>query len=113
METKFIDIAHLYIGCPVKWARKKGNIKNETFPTGTIVSEIKNSHYCFEVVEGEMKGKKGGIADGLFKHDFVCDDTQENRDLIRHCLAREIELQQLRKENFQRIDNVPSINTKP
>jgi len=78
------------------------------FPMGTIVKHITEHCRCFEVVEGKQKGEKGDIADGLFEYDFVCDDTQENRKLIKQFQDKEDELEYQRQENYKFLDNIPS-----
>lgn len=88
---------------------KRDVYNNETFPTGTIVKPINHEHYCFEVVEGKLKGKKGGIADGL--NGWVCDDTKENRKCIKDYLNNKKEInKQLNintKFNEQLLNNIP------
>lgn len=85
----------------------KSNVHNyETFPIGTIVKHVNEEFACFEVVSGKQKGKKGDIADGL--KGWVCDDTPENRELIKECLNKQKELYKQIKINNQRINNIPA-----
>ena len=79
------------------------------FPMGTIVTPCEGVMVCFEVVEGNLIGKKGGIADGLFKHDFACDDTPINRELIADIIQTEKDLKLALQKNDRRIHSILSV----
>lgn len=93
---------------------KRSVYNNEDFPIGTIVtitddywgkgSNDKNTG--FTVVEGELKGKKGCVADGL--DGWIADDTEENRALIQQCIEHDENLKKQLKQNAKRIDNIPN-----
>lgn len=85
---------------------KRTVYNNETFPIGTIVKHTTGTMVCFEVVEGEMKGMKGGIADGL--EGWVVDDTPENRTAIKELLNEETYLRNRLKTNSEKMQNIPS-----
>jgi hypothetical protein len=71
------------------------------FPIGTIIKPINEQFYCFEVVEGDLIGKKGQIADGIVG--WIADDTEENRILIQRCIEQEENLMKQVKQNSERL----------
>lgn len=77
------------------------------FPIGTIIKPIKEEFHCFEVVEGDLKGEKGGIADGL--DGWIINDTPENRKL---CLEFELDMKKLKRaisKLYEEWDNLPTV----
>jgi hypothetical protein len=75
------------------------------FPIGTIV-KINDPNWEVEVVEGELKGKKGHIADGVER--FIIDDTEENRALIQQYIEHDENLMKQLIQNRDRIENIPN-----
>lgn len=76
-----------------------------TFPLGTIVKLTNDIFNCFEVVEGDLSGKVGAIADGI--DGWLIDDTFENRILtIRH-IEHRLNLDQQMKASYSWADKIP------
>ena len=89
---------------------KRPVYNSEDFPIGTIVKEVKERFYCFEVVSGKLKGKKGQIADGL--NGVVCDNTIKNRKIIKQVLDNDKKLRKAIIANNLVIDKIPSSTIK-
>ena len=75
------------------------------FPIGTIV-KVNDPEWEFEVVEGELIGIKGYIADGM--EGWIVDDTNENRALIQQCIEHGENLTKQLRQNYDRIENIPN-----
>lgn len=85
----------------------KSDISNfhEEFPMGTIITPIVHDHYCFKVVYGKLREKKGQIADGL--DGYIVEDTKKNRETIARVIKKNKELNLAIKKNWKRISNIP------
>lgn len=75
------------------------------FPIGTVV-KVNDPKWEVEVVEGELKGEKGHIADGV--EGWIVDDTEENRTLIQRCIEQEENLKKQIQQNWERLSNIPN-----
>lgn len=72
----------------------KYEVRNRiNFPVGTIVAITDDDNTKFTVVEGELKGEKGCIADGL--KGWLIEDTAENRKLVENFLTRSLHIKLL------------------
>lgn len=69
------------------------------FPVGTIVAitddyyRSSNRNTSFTVVEGELKGEKGCVADGF--EGWLIEDTPENRKLVEDFLTKSFHIKLL------------------
>lgn len=45
METKFNDVAHLYLGCKCKWAERNGNVKKGAVITISDLAWLRNKTF--------------------------------------------------------------------
>lgn len=84
---------------------KRPIYNNIDFPIGTVI-KVNDPKWEVEVVEGELKGEKGHIADGV--EGWIVDDTEENRALIQQCIEHEENLMKQLKQNSERISNIPN-----
>ena len=83
------------------------------FPKGTIVKitddywgkNKSNPNTGFTVIEGELKGKKGCVADGLLG--YLLDDTLENRHLIKVLQDEQENIKFLYEQLQKRWDELP------
>lgn len=93
---------------------KRSVYNNVDFPIGTIVTITddywgngnNNKNTGFTVAEGELKGEKGCVADGL--DGWLVDDIEENRTLIQRYIEQEENLEKQLDQNAERIENIPN-----
>jgi hypothetical protein len=76
------------------------------FPKGTIVKQINEKFYKFEVVEGDLKGEKGDIADGL--SGWLLEDTPENRKILADFLNEKERIEAQIKDLNKRWGDLPA-----
>lgn len=84
------------------------------YPRGTIVKLLdrQHTHYpSFEVVEGPLKGKIGGLADGL--DGWLIEDTVENIRLLKIFENEEMELSILMDAVIKRWEDMPTVEVDP
>ncbi len=85
-----------------------------TFPIGTVVT-ITDDYYgagrtshntSFTVVEGELKGKKGCVANGL--QGWLIDDTPQNRKLIDDFIKKAEHIKILMRNLDSDLEEIPT-----
>lgn len=82
------------------------------FPTGTIVTitddffGVTDRNTSFTVVEGELKGEKGCVADGL--EEWLIEDTPKNRKLVEGFLEKASHIHSLMENLEKEWDLVPT-----
>lgn len=76
-----------------------------SFEQGTIVKVI-DPDWEFEVVEGELKGERGNIADGL--NGWLLEDTTKNRKLFANFKSEIRKLQDALKSENKKWDELPA-----
>lgn len=87
---------------------------DDEFPIGTIVTITddywengnNDKNTGFTVVEGELEGKKGCVANGL--DGWLADDTKANRSLIQQCIEHMKDIKNQLKRNTELIDSIPN-----
>ena len=96
---------------------KRTVINDMIFPIGTII-EITDDYWGekstspsdkntgFTVVEGQLKGQKGCVVDGL--ESFIAEDTEGNMLLIKRCLESIGNLKKQINDNHIIINNLPT-----
>ena len=92
---------------PKTYILKREVHNDETFPVGTIIKEYNGVMNNFEVVGGKMKGKRGGVADKLSRG-FVCDNTKENRALIKSIISMDKRLKKHINDNYRLLSRIPT-----
>lgn len=84
---------------------------NVRFPAGTIVKITDDywggndeSNTGFTVAEGELKGKKGHVVNGL--DGWLLEDTKENRKAVKNLYDKQKEIEKMQNTMREQYDNL-------
>ena len=108
MKTEFKDVAHLYIGCPVKWARRNGNIKKDAVLTGADFHWLINKEYLKPILNKLSESDKEFMINEFGLGEFEMANKYYSPKAFLWCLKNNIDLFGL-IESGQAIDS-PTLN---
>lgn len=77
------------------------------FPIGTIVELIQQNTYGFMVAEGDLKDKKGFVADGL--DGYLIADNKKNRKLVEDFLIKREKISRESKTLKDHWEAIPTV----